>query len=429
MIQIKQATIIVDLGYGDSGKGTIVDYLTNKNPYNSLVIRYNGGPQAAHNVVTPDEKHHTFSNYGSGTLHKYIRTFLSKYVLVDPFEIENERVHLEYDFNIKNLKEKIIIDEDCLLISCYHVLANQAIENNRKNRHGSCGMGIGETMEFSLLYPDKALHVKDIPDTNLLYEKLKFYRDWKLEKLNKIMKLEEPNYTFFRTEKTLTNIIKAYQEWYDYSNIQNSSYLKKISDEYDNLIFEGAQGILLDEEWGFYPYNTWSKTTSQNALNILEELEVDKKNIKTIGVMRPYMTRHGAGPLVTEDSTLNSMLTEKHNKYNMYQFEFRHGWLDLNALNYSLFANGKVNNIAITNMDQILPFENIKVCDYQSYELPFVKPIEKDETLTNNLFKIKPEYIEHKMNEEWLIDKIQDSLNTPISILSYSPTFNGKKEI
>src|SRR3989344_5023895 len=114
-MQSNRATIVTDLGFGDAGKGTIVDFLARQGRV-SAVVRYNGGAQAAHNVVTPDGRHHTFSQFGSGTFVPGVRTHLTRFVLVDPFALGSELQNL-YSMGVKTASSRLTVDENALVVT------------------------------------------------------------------------------------------------------------------------------------------------------------------------------------------------------------------------------------------------------------------------------------------------------------------------
>ena len=140
-----QAILIADLGYGDAGKGSIVDYLTRKTGAHT-VVRYNGGAQAAHNVITPEGKHHTFAQFGSGTFVPGTRTHLSRFMMVHPLALLAEERHLQ-SLGIDDAFPRLSIDREALVTTPFQQAANRIKEIARGDgRHGSCGMGVGETM-------------------------------------------------------------------------------------------------------------------------------------------------------------------------------------------------------------------------------------------------------------------------------------------
>ena len=146
--------IVVDLGYGDAGKGGVVDWLcarqTSQTSQASTVVRFNGGAQAAHHVLAPGGGVHAFAQFGSGTFTPGVRTFLSRFMLVDPLAMTAEAAHLQ-TLHIPDPFGLVTVDRDALLTTPYHRAANRARELAREaNRHGSCGMGIGETARYAL---------------------------------------------------------------------------------------------------------------------------------------------------------------------------------------------------------------------------------------------------------------------------------------
>ena len=179
--------IVVDLGYGDAGKGTVVDWLCSRPgsgtrapglglPGSRTVVRFNGGAQAAHNVVTPDGRHHTFAQFGSGTFTPGVRTHLSRFMLVDPLALAAEAAHLAAA-GVADALDRLTVDRDALLTTPYHRAANRARELARgAGRHGSCGMGIGETARYALDYPADAPRAGDCDAPRRLARKLTLLR-------------------------------------------------------------------------------------------------------------------------------------------------------------------------------------------------------------------------------------------------------------
>lgn len=387
----KQAFIVVGLGFGDEGKGTTVDALTKK--YNAeLVVRYNGGAQAAHNVITDNGIHHTFAQFGSGTFHG-AKTLLSKYVYINPYSMLIEARSLR-DKGINNPLSKVFIDENCLVTTIYHIYANRLKEFLRGGgRHGSCGMGIFETINC----PEK-IYVKDIQNPDILISKLSNIRIYYKElfsKQNFNKQIKSIYLTYIRmisSTEDLNFFATDFKNWYDQVNVLKSNDVITLINDSNTVIFEGAQGILLDQDSKFFPYVTPSKTTTHNALEILKDCDI--RDTRQIGVIRTYQTRHGAGPLPTEITTGYFGGNEEHNFSHPYQDNFRVGYLDLPLTRYALEQNGNVDFLSITHADKFP--EGVLVCgDCGAIE------------------KIK-------------ISDISEKLGIPIGILSYGPKTSDK---
>jgi adenylosuccinate synthase len=171
--------VVVDLGYGDAGKGTVVDWLCSRPGSRPVrtVVRFNGGAQAAHNVVMPDGRQHAFAQFGAGTFTPGVRTHLSRFVLIDPLALAAEAAHLA-SIGVPDALDRLTVDRDALLTTPYRQAANRARERARGNRrHGSCGMGIGETASYALAHPTDAPRAGDCTAPHVLARKLSTLRD------------------------------------------------------------------------------------------------------------------------------------------------------------------------------------------------------------------------------------------------------------
>ncbi|HET8846443.1 MAG TPA: adenylosuccinate synthetase, partial [Ktedonobacteraceae bacterium] len=157
------AIFITDLGFGDAGKGTITDFLARRFSAHT-VVRYNGGPQAAHNVVCPDGRHHTFSQFSSGMFLPGTRTLLSRFMLINPLNMLKESRHLNA-YGISDALQRVQIDRRALVITPFQRAMNRLREIARADsRHGSCGEGVGECMADSLQYGREMLFTGDLAD-------------------------------------------------------------------------------------------------------------------------------------------------------------------------------------------------------------------------------------------------------------------------
>lgn len=335
--------VVVDLGFGDAGKGATVDWLCS--PHSGLdvsaVVRFNGGAQAAHNVVVGG-RHHTFRQFGSGTF-SGVRTLLSRYVLVDPYALAQEAEELAA-LGVARPLDLVEVHRDALVTTPLHVLANRAREDARgPARHGSCGTGVGETAAYALEHPD-ALRVRDCADGALVNRKLvallEYYRP---------LLAPDGALPAGAGPGAICDMVQTYLAFAQAVRIVGDERLAELAAA-GTLVFEGAQGVLLDEWHGFHPHTTWSTTTPDNALSMLAEIGSEAT---VLGVTRSYSTRHGHGPFPSESADLDGTLPEPHNGTGRYQGEFRVGHLDLPLLRYAVQASRRVDALVVNHLDAV----------------------------------------------------------------------------
>lgn len=364
---------VVGLAYGDEGKGAVVDRLCATGDY-SAVVRFNGGCQAAHNVITDEGLHHTFAQFGSGTL-QGVPTYLSEFMMVEPFSLRNEAEGL-YKLGIKRPLSMMTIHPKALITTPYHWLVNRAREDARGDScHGSCGRGVGATAEYALFDSDRPLRMEDLKSRGLVIRKLVSLEEWAIEQVRDLW--NKPDLEIQDIESIAYSYLLFYQD------------VKVSSDLPDgNLVFEGAQGVLLDEHVGFHPYTTWSTVTPDNVFTM-----VPRESVDVIGVTRTYMTRHGAGPFVTEDNS-RDLPFELHNEFGTYQGDWRVGHLDIPALKYAIEACGGIDGLYVTHADVVT--DEIKICF--GYELDGV---------LRKLFKYDKDDLETREVQTQLIEKFQ----------------------
>ncbi len=396
--------IVVDLGYGDAGKGTIVDWLCATRPV-TAVIRFNGGAQAAHNVVTPDGRHHTFAQFGSGTLHG-IPTHLSRFMMVDPLALAAEAEHLA-GLGVAAPFELLTVDRQALLTTPWHRAANRRREAARgDDRHGSCGMGVGETAAFALAHPGLAVRAGDTESPATLARKLCGIRDALTAELGP---LDAP---------PVADVADAFR-WFGTAVrfVSSSRHLLEGS-----CVFEGAQGVLLDEWRGWHPYTTWSTTTFDNAETLLAEAGTG--DALRLGVVRTYTTRHGAGPLVTEDPQLTAAQPERHNAHGPWQGAWRAGHFDAVAHRYAVEVCGGVDALAVTHLDASARHD-LRMC--LAYEqLDRIVPGELgdlayQEKLTQTLATATPVYTG--------FGDVGEVLGAPVMVTSHGPAHPDKTRL
>jgi adenylosuccinate synthase len=420
------AFVVVDLGFGDAGKGTIVDALTRQ--FNAgLVVRSNGGSQAAHNVVVKG-KHHTFSQFGSGTFWPDTKTLLMKHMLVNPLAMQKEADHLQTK-GVENALKRVYVDERAWIVTPYHRALNRIRELARgDSRHGSCGCGIGETVADGLETADP-ITVWDLRNMLLFQEKLRIVKRRLVEHIAKIKDtVKDMDELSLRTwirefgtfEVDPSSFIDRYETWAKSVKILNFSEVHKLLESEKIVVFEGAQGILIDGSYGFQPYTTFSTTTTYNALETLREFNIET-SVARVGVTRSYMVRHGPGPFPTQDDVFGAGLPDNHNAMNAWQREFRIGVLDIPLLEYAIKATGGIDCLAITHLDRMIT-PRWPVCLSYDREIPFRRnpDYHHQELMTQFLTDCKPKIAD--IERDNLIPLLEKRLNASTLVTSSGPT-------
>ncbi len=390
-----KAVIVADLGFGDSGKGTMTDYLV-RSLDARLVVRFNGGAQAGHTVVDPDGRRHTFSQFGAGSLLPGVRTHLSRFMIVHPGGLLREAEILGGD-----CLSRLTVAPEALVITPFHQAANRIRETRRGAlRHGSCGLGVGETVADSLTFPEDTIRFKELSAPDVLRRKLLRVQTRKWSELGSDPVLES------------RDVIE------DWIRLVASLGVALAEDNFhETVVFEGAQGVLLDEWRGFHPYTTWSTCTFDNALELLSNYAGE---VLKLGVLRSYHTRHGAGPLPTEDASL--VLEEPDNHFGPWQGAFRNGWADAVLGRYALACCGGVDGLAITHLDRVRP--DWKLC--VGYERGTPRPgpfqdLEYQEILTALVQNNQPRYV------PFSLERYEAELGAPVCYESWGPTWRDKR--
>lgn len=396
-------SIVCDLSWGDSGKGSLVDYLCTTRNYR-LVVRYNGGAQAGHRVAREDGREHVFHQFGSGTFTPGVDTILSRFMLVDPLAIAREADELEA-VGVQRPLSRLGVDTAALVTTPMHASANRLEETGRgPERHGSCGRGIGKTREYAIKYPDDALVVGDLFDEDVTNDKLELLA-WRLGMRGRPHGQRE--------------LAAAYKRFTDSVWLLSSAGLAHVL-KVRPAVFEGAQGVLLDESWGFPPYYTWTDTTPANALTLLAEAAQPRDNVTVFGLTRSYATRHGAGPFPTESRDMTFSFPDTENYENMWQGRWRVGHLDAVALQYALRAcKDEVDELVVSCLDRT--DSDIVCVGYEDNGRPVTDVPKAD---TEFMFRVEPVYSHFRPT----IAAIESLLKLPVTITSYGPTAADKKE-
>lgn len=336
------ATIItVGLGFGDEGKGATVDFLC-RELQAGLVVRYSGGAQAGHNVQLPDGRRHTFAQFGAGTF-AGAKTWLGPRMIISPTTMVPEANHLR-ELGVADPFGLLSAHPDCLVSTVYHVAMNRLREAARgAGRHGSCGLGIGETRHYWLRHGPDAVVAGDLPNRRLLVQKLTLLRERLLQEMQELPQLDREWATLLHATRPAHEADVLQQAA---AELQISSRLPASA----NIVFEAAQGVLLDEWHGFHPYTTWSTVTPLHAWEIVEDHGLT--DVSVLGITRAYSTRHGAGPFPTFCREMTERLTDPGNPNNAWQGSLRAGPLDLVLLDYAARIC-QIDGLAVTCLDQL----------------------------------------------------------------------------
>ncbi|MCA9790367.1 MAG: adenylosuccinate synthetase [Candidatus Eremiobacteraeota bacterium] len=418
--------IVADLGFGDSGKGTVTDALVRRLGA-GLVVRYNGGAQAGHTVVLEDGRFHTFSQLGAGSFVAGVRTYLSRFMVVHPSGLLEEARVLAGK-GVSDALERVSIDPRARLITPFHQAANRLREVLRgEDRHGSCGLGVGETMHHSLEHPDEAVVAADLAHPEGLRKKLcriqqRYWQEFSGQRRQLV------SHPLGAAEVAVLESARAAAGFLELA-ARLTSRVESVVPE-GTVILEGAQGVLLDEWRGFHPHTTWSTCTFANGLELVREWGGQSFRL---GVVRSYATRHGAGPFPTEDQGL--AWPEPHNRWGPWQEGFRLGWLDAMLLGYAVDACGGLDGLAVTHLDRVGPGCKLGL-GYRGLAAEFMRgdrlklgrftDLDYQERLGRALGAVEPVYAS-VADAPSLCAALAELVDAPVCLASYGPTPADKR--
>lgn len=349
--------IVVGLAYGDEGKGSWVDHLCRRHNIKT-VVRFNGGAQALHHVTTESGVTHGFRQFGSHSFLPGAKTMLSRYMLIEP-------VHLM--FEVEDLVKKgvaaplrrLFISADAPIIPFTNVLLNQVMELARGNaRHGSCGLGIGLTQRDIDEGIKPVIRAGDLAHRGTVEFLLRNHLAMTLSELSAWdVARDTEQYRYLRSfEQYLQQYVDIYCELARFATIiPEAAFLSVL--QHQSVVFEGAQGAMLDQYQGTFPHCTRSTTTSANALQLLKDASFSG-DVTRHGLLRAYGTRHGAGPLVTQTSEL--VVPRCDNSLGVWQGAFRTGWFDV-VLARTALSFSEVDEVVLTNLDRLNGVSELKV--------------------------------------------------------------------
>ncbi|MBL3656025.1 adenylosuccinate synthase [Fulvivirga sediminis] len=410
--------VLLGLQWGDEGKGKIVDFLATQ--YN-LVARFQGGPNAGHTLEFDGIKH-VLHQIPSGIFRKDIENIIGNGVVLDPLIFKKE-VEALGKFNL-DVYTNLFISKKTQLILPTHRLLDAAYEEAKgKSKIGSTLKGIGPT------YQDKiarmGLRVGDVLSPNFKdkYHKLVATHIEILKQYNAVPDMDPLDKEFFAA----IDFLKKFQL------IESEYKINEVLNSGSKVLAEGAQGSLLDIDFGSYPFVTSSNTTTPGACS---GLGVAPNRIgEVFGIFKAYCTRVGSGPFPTElfDDDGKNMQAEGNEFGATTGRPRRCGWLDLPALKYAIMING-VTQLFMMKADVLSIFDKIKVCTHYKREdgtvndiFPFeivdekVTPIYKEMEGWGTSLRDINEYDALPDSLKDYISFIETELNTPINIISVGP--------
>jgi len=410
---------ILGAQWGDEGKGRIVDLLSEKV---NMVVRFQGGNNAGHTVIKGDEvfKLHLIP---SGILYPEAACIIGDGVVLNPAVLIEEMDNLQKkNINIDNLK----ISCKAHMVMPYHIILDKAREHRLgKSKIGTTHKGIGP------VYSDKAsrsgIRVQDLLDKKIFRAKLEEELALKNAIIEKVYGMEP------------LELEEIYEDYLLYGErigkyiLDTTLLINQYLDDNKSVLFEGAQGTMLDIDQGTYPYVTSSSTT---AGGVCVGAGIGPGRLdEVLGIAKAYTTRVGSGPFPTEiEGSIGEELRVKGHEYGTTTGRPRRcGWLDAVVLKYSVMLS-YIDSIAVTKLDILSGMEKIKICIAYKYEDKTYKDLPGHQTI---LHKCKPEYIELEgwkeditgiKNYEGLpaaakkyIEKIEELLKVPVSMISVGP--------
>lgn len=410
--------VLLGLQWGDEGKGKIVDVLTPK--YN-VIARFQGGPNAGHTLEFNGIKHvlHTIP---SGIFHDNSKNVIGNGVVIDPI-IFNKEIEALKNMNV-DVQKALYISKKAHLILPTHRLLDAASEAAKgKSKIGSTLKGIGPT------YMDKTgrngIRIGDIFETNF-NEKFNALVDKHKDMLDKL------NFEYPELDQMIADWLRCTEKLKELTIIDSEHFLNNELNSGASILAEGAQGSLLDIDFGSYPFVTSSNTICAGACTGLGI--APNKIGEVYGIFKAYCTRVGSGPFPTElNNEAGEELRAKGHEFGATTGRPRRcGWIDLPALKYAIMLNG-VTQLIMTKADVLSGFENIEICEKYLYKGEVIDylPYDIDESLVTPIFTKMPGWKQDLTgitNLEDLptelmnyIEYLEQQLNVPIRIISVGP--------
>ena len=412
-------TVVLGAQWGDEGKGKVTDFFASTADY---VVRFQGGNNAGHTIVVGEDKL-ALSLTPSGVLYPECTPVIGSGCVIDLGFLKQELEMLK-EKNINT--EKLVISPNAHVIMPYHKLLDELIEESLgENKIGTTKKGIGPCYADKI--QRKGIRVQDLLDKNNFSEKVK-------------KNIEEVNLTLTKiynqpplTADEIINEFDAYVDTVSEHVADTSLLIANAIKNNKSILFEGAQGTLLDIDHGTYPFVTSSNTSSGNAAI---GSGVGPKNLdRIVGVTKAYISRVGSGPFLTEqENEIGDYLIEKGAEFGVVTGRRRRcGWLDLISLKYSVRVNS-LTELFITKLDVLSGLEELKLCvgyknsnevltdyPYDQNILNTAEPIyETLDGWTDDISSIK-NFEDLPKNAQIYIKAIEDFIEVPITFISVGP--------
>ena len=398
---MSENTLILGLQWGDEGKGKIVDNLSQSV---DVVCRFQGGHNAGHTIKVNDEQT-VLHLIPSGILHDNAKCLIGNGVVL-ALDALDEEIRKLKDKGI-NFQDRFYISSACSLILPSHISIDKV--RDKKESIGTTGRGIGPAYEDKI--GRRAVRFGDIGNKSLLKEKIELLVGYH----NRLLK-ELHNHEPHDVNEIFESVIK-YKDLYDQFCVDSQDLMYEWVKNKKSILFEGAQGTLLDIDHGTYPYVTSSSTT---AGGVSTGLGIGPKFIdKIIGISKAYATRVGEGPFITELFDENGeMIAKKGNEFGATTGRPRRcGWLDLVALKKAIFTNS-VTDLCITKLDVLDEMQEILVCIEYEKNKPVYKKFKGWLSSTEGI----TEYSELPKEAKEYIEFIEDYIECTASIISTGPS-------
>ena len=410
---------IIGAQWGDEGKGKITDLLSAKCDY---VVRFQGGNNAGHTIIV-DGKKTVLHLIPSGILHPHCVSVIGHGVVFDPeaFKTELEEVQANVNISPENLK----ISSNCTVITSYHKLLDALREAQGPLKIGTTGKGIGPSYEDKIAR--KAIKIKDLFNLDTIKSKLEANLAEKKILFTELYKSEYPSVD--QEAARLYELGKLIQPFV----CDTFLLLDKAASEGKKLLYEGAQGILLDIDYGSYPYVTSSSTS---AGGIYSGAGVPQGHVdEVLGIAKAYTTRVGEGPFPTElHDTIGDEIQKKGNEFGATTGRRRRcGWIDLPLLKYTVKASN-LTSLALTKVDVLSGMNQLKICyayEYEGQEIDCAYPgmeLEKVKPLFKDMKPFADSFEGQELSSELkdYIAEVESVVGVPVGILAHGPE---RKEI